>query len=108
MARKNIMVTRTVKSSVCTTLLVNPDKTTVQKEVTIAGEFDAQGALTYLQKNPAIVAPAFPAYVFAVRTEEELYGMTLECFLKHSIKLPPRTGKTDENEEVETLEEEEA
>ena len=104
MARKTIMVTRTVKSSICTVLCVSPAGTTANRDITIAGEFDSTSALQYLQKNPALASPDFPAYVFAVKVTEELYGMSLDCFLKNSIKLPPRTTANSDTEEVEALE----
>lgn len=104
MARKTIMVTRTVRSTICTVLCITPSKQSINRDITIAGEYDTASALQYLQKNPSISAPDFPAYVFAVRTDEQLYGMTLDAFIKNSIKLPPRTATNSEAEEVEALE----
>ena len=85
------MVTRTVSMTICEVMMVDVTTATVSNgEVELSGTFDTkENALKAIKKLYETDTIKYVT-VNSMFTDEVLYGMTEEMFIRCATKLPPR------------------
>lgn len=104
---RNKMVTRSMKVTVATTLMVNIEtQATETIEVNMPNTYKDDKALMKALNKAYEDTSTKPVHVISSSVIEKLYGMTEKTFLDNAIELDPKSRKaleqgTDETEDTE-------
>lgn len=103
---RNKMVTRSMKVTVATTLMVNLEtQATETIEVNMPNTYKDDKALMKALNKAYEGTSTKPVHVISSSVIEKLYGMTEKTFLDNAIELDPKTRKVLEDDTEETFEE---